>query len=194
MNKAIYHIIFSAALFFGSCFLLTSCRNDLKEVQSLGKGKENVEEGFEITSVLSLGGIVKAQLKAPYMLRRENDSAAVIFPKSLFVTFYRDSTTIAESFLTAKYGKYFVQDSKVFLRDSVVFYNIKGDTMKTSELWWDQSTQEIYTDKKIWFYQKIPYSVINGSGFRAKQDFSSYYFTEVHNSQMSVADTTLPGQ
>ena len=118
MNKAIYHIIFSAALFFGSCFLLTSCQNDLKEVQSLGKGKENVEEGFEITSVLSLGGIVKAQLKAPYMLRRENDSAAVIFPKSLFVTFYRDSTTIAESFLTAKYGKYFVQDSKVFYRST----------------------------------------------------------------------------
>lgn len=194
MIKKHYHIVLAAALFIGSCFFFSSCENDLKEVQSIGKGKENVEEGFEITSLLSLGGVIKAQLEAPYMLRRENDSAAVIFPRALFVTFYRDSTTIAESFLTAKYGKYFVQDAKVFLKDSVRFYNIKGDTMKTTELWWDQNTQEIYTDKPIWFYQKIPFTVINGSGFRAKQDFSSYYFTEVYNSQMSVADTTLPGQ
>lgn len=191
-NRRIHTIFFF--LFLSGVFILSSCENDIKEVQNLGSGRENVEEGTNIKSILSIGGAVKAQLSSPYMISRQADSASTIFPKSLFVTFYNDSLGFAESFLRANYGKYFVNDSKVFLKDSVVFYNIKGDTMHTSELWWDQNKEEIYTDKRIKFFQKIPYSIIYGTGFHSKQDFSSYYFDNVENSQVSVADTTLPGQ
>lgn len=194
MTKGFHHIFLSAALCIGSFFFLASCENDIKEVQNLGKGKENIEEGRDIESFLSIGGMVKARLKAPYMIRRDKDSAATIFPNSLFVTFYNELVPIPESFLKAKYGKYFVDESKVFLRDSVVFYNIKGDTMRTSELWWDQKTEELYTDKPIWFFQKVPFSLIKGRGFRTKQDFSSYHFDQVYDSQTSVADSTLPSQ
>lgn len=193
MTKRFRHIVAIFSMFF-FILVFSSCKNDITEVQSIGKGRENVEEGTNVKSILSLGGIVKAQLTAPYMIRRENDSASTIFPKSLFVTFYNDSTGIAESFLKAKYGKYFVKEGKVLLRDSVVFTNIKGDTMRTSELWWNQNSEEIFTDKKIWFYQKIPYSIINANGFKSSQDFSRYYFTDVQNSLLSVPDTTLPSQ
>lgn len=177
-----------------ACSLLQGCENDIEEVRALGMADEQTEEGKDIKSFLSIGGVVKAKLTAPYMIRRDKDSASTIFPRSLFVTFYDEFSIAPESFLFAKYGKYFVHQSLVLLKDSVVFYNIKGDTMKTSELWWDQNAQELYTDKAIRFSQKVPRSIIYAKGFRTKQDFSEYYFTEVTNSLVSVADTTLPSQ
>ena len=61
----------------------------------------------------------------------------------------------------------------MFLRDSVVVINIvKGDTLRTSELWWDQKTEKFYTDKPVRIYQ--PDKTIFGTGLEAAQDFKSY--------------------
>ena len=61
----------------------------------------------------------------------------------------------------------------MFLRDSVVVINLaKGDTLKTDELWWDQNTQEFYTDKPVEIHQ--PDKTVYGKGLRAAQDFSWY--------------------
>jgi LPS export ABC transporter protein LptC len=75
--------------------------------------------------------------------------------------------------LDAHYARYREYESKVFLKDSVVVINIfKGDTLRTNELWWDQNTEEFYTDKPVRIYQ--PDKTIFGTGLRAAQDFSKY--------------------
>lgn len=136
------------------------------------KKQIGVEEVINVTSYMSQDGIMKAKLRSPYMLRHVTDSPYVEFPRTLHVDFYDDSVDV-ESTLDALYARYREYESKVFLKDSVVVINtVKGDTLRTNELWWDQNKQEFYTDKAVRIYQ--PDKTIYGTGLRAAQDFSSY--------------------
>src|SRR5690349_5938571 len=171
MNRLRRYAMIPAALLI-SCLFVLSCENDMKEVNDLLEKQTGVEEGKDITSYMSQEGTVKAKLRAPVMLRYQSDSPYVEFPKSLHVDFFNDSTKI-ESTVDALYARYREFENKVFLKDSVVVINIeKGDTLKTNELWWDQNTEEFFTDKPVRIYQKD--KTIFGKGLKAKQDFSSY--------------------
>lgn len=159
------------AAFLISC-LFVSCENDIKAVNDLLKKQTGVEEAIDVTSYMSQQGLVKAKLRSPFMLRHQSDSPYVEFPRTVHVDFYDDSTVI-ESKVDALYARYREYENKVLLRDSVVVINIeKGDTLRTNELWWDQNSEEFYTDKPVRIYQKD--KTIFGKGLKAKQDFSEY--------------------
>jgi LPS export ABC transporter protein LptC len=163
---------FSIAALLVSCFFILSCENDIQAVNDLLKKQIAVEEGVDVTSYMSQEGVMKAKLRAPFMLRHQSDSPYVEFPRTLHVDFYNDSVKV-ESTLDALYARYREYESKVFLKDSVVVINIlKGDTLRTNELWWDQNTEQFYTDKPVRIYQRD--KTIFGTGLRAAQDFSSY--------------------
>ena len=174
MKGLLRYLIVPAALLI-SCLFVSSCENDIKEVNDLLKKQTGIEEALDVTSYMSQQGKVKAKLRSPFMLRYQADppdSPYVEFPRTLHVDFYDDSTKI-ESTVDALYARYREYENKVLLRDSVVVINIeKGDTLKTNELWWDQNTEEFYTDKAVRIYQKD--KTIFGKGLKAKQDFSSY--------------------
>lgn len=160
------------AAFSISCFFVLSCENDIKEVNDFLKKQTAIEEGEDVTIFTSQEGKIKARLRAPYMLRYQADSSYTEFPRSLHVDFFDDSTRI-ESTVDARYARYREYEEKVLLRDSVVVINImKGDTLRTSELWWDQKTEKFYTDKPVRIYQ--PDKTIFGTGLEAAQDFKSY--------------------
>jgi LPS export ABC transporter protein LptC len=173
----------------GCCFFLAACENDIHEVEALSKQPLNVEVMDTIVSFLSQGGKTKAQLTSVYMVRTQDTLPRVEFPKSLHVDFYSDSLT-PESFLDARYAKYFEGRNQVFLRDSVRVYNIKGDTLWTDELWWDQGQQKFYTDKefKVWQHDKY----ILGTGLEAGQDLKWYKMRNINNSVIRVPASQFP--
>lgn len=179
---------FIAALLWG-CFFLISCENDIHEVQSLSKQPLNVEVMDTVISYLSQGGKMKAKLSSIYMVRTQDTLPRVEFPKSLHVDFYSDSAT-QESFLDARYAKYYEGRNQVFLRDSVRVFNIKGDTLWTNELWWDQGQQKFYTDKafKVWQHDKY----IVGTGLEAGQDLKWYKMKDVNNSFILAPANQFP--
>jgi len=156
-------------------FLIGACENNPQEVDSFFKKEIGVEEGKTIESYLSQGGIVKAKLVSPYMLRYQADSPYIEFPRKLHVDFYDDSLK-TQSTLDALYGKYTEYNRKVLLRgkdNKVIVINLKNkDTLMTSELWWDQDKQQFYTDDSVHVHQ--PDRVVNGKGLQATQDFSSW--------------------
>jgi len=153
---------------------MIACENDTQVVDSLFTKKTAVEEAFQVESYMSQEGKVKARLTSPYMKRYMADTPYVEFPRKLHVDFYNDSLQI-ESILDANYARHMEIERKVLLRDSVVVINIiKGDTLRTSELWWDQNKEEFYTDKVAYINQKSGYSVAK-YGLRAKQDFSEWW-------------------
>lgn len=191
MNNIFYYKnILKAALFTG-CFFVTACENDIKEVQALGKKKINVEEAIDMVSYLSQGGVVKAKLTAPLMLRAQADTPYAEFPKSLHVDFY-DSLTNVESQLFAKYGRYLETKGLVLLKDSVLVFNVKGDTMWTNELWWDQNKGSFYTDKRVDIHKKNGDKIPAYGGMTATSDFKDIQFKNVLQGSMTVADTSLP--
>ena len=132
---------------------------------------------------------MKAKLIAPLMLRYESDTIYVEFPKSLHVDFYDDSTKI-ESWLDSKHGKYFENLNKVYLWDSVVVINVKGDTLKSSDLWWDMNTKLFYTEKYAEYRTKDK-QIYPGKGLEATQDFHRITFKQPTGT-VRVSDKDFP--
>lgn len=159
----------------GCCFL-SGCENDESRVIDWTKKVVMTEEAIDVNSYLSQNGKMKARLQAPLMIRAQADTIYVEFPKTLHVDFYDDSNKV-ESWLDSRYGKYYETLSKVYLRDSVVVITMKGDTLRSPDLWWDQTTKMFYTDKYA-VYHGIGKNIYGGKGLTATQDLSSVIFNQ----------------
>lgn len=176
MNKAFSHRLFLKSAAIVSCFFISACENDQRTIDEITRPKAMIEEAKQIETYLSQGSSLKAKLWAPYMLRYSSDTIYVEFPKSLHVNFF-DSLGRLDSHLDALYGKYYETLNKVYLRDSVVVYNMQGDSLKSPDLWWDQNTQLFYTDKNVWI--KKQGTVLLGKGMDARQDLSDIHIKQV---------------
>jgi len=168
------------AAFLIGCFFMLACENDVNVVKELGKKKPGIEEGKNITSYLSMGGKMKAKLTAPLLLRYQGDSALKSeFPKTLFVEFFNDSMKL-ESTLRANYGRYIENENKIYLRDSVVIIRINGDTLETSELFWDQTLGRFHTDKPVTTSQRNPRQKLYAKkGFSSNQTLTDITYYEL---------------
>lgn len=186
LNRSIFKM---AALFIG-CFFVYSCENDIREVQNLNKKTLRIDEIKEVESYLSEDGKVKAKLTAPLMLRYQTDTPKIEFPKTLHVDFYNDSTKV-DSRLFAKYGRYLDNENKIFLRDSVIVFNITGDTLICKELYWDQQKAIFYTEKNVIIHK--PDEKIYGTGLMADQDFKNITIKKVHDSYLDIPDSSFLG-
>ena len=183
------HILKLAAIFFSGCFFLCACENDYSEVRQLSEKKIGQEVAKNVSSFLSQDAKVKAKLTAPEMLRTETDTPLIEFPKTLHVDFYDDSLKI-ESRLFAKYGRYLQNEGKVFLRDSVIVFNVTGDTLRTEELWWDRDNEIFYTDKKVTIRE--PDQQFDGlTGMTADQNFRKWTLHSATGTA-NIPDSTLP--
>jgi hypothetical protein len=165
---------------------LPGCGNTDKEIAQLTDRKKlTVEEALNVESQLSQNGSVKAKLFAPRMIRYTADSVRVEFPNNLHTEFYLekeklvaagypDTVHVVESHIYSKYGKYTEFDNRVYLRDSVVAFNVlKADTLWSDELWWDQNKQEIYTDGP-YYLKTHDGQDLRGVGLRAAQNLQWY--------------------
>ncbi len=176
------------AAFMMSCFFITACENDPKVIAEWTNNKVMVEEADSIVTYMSQGSMMKAKLSSPYMIRYQSDTIYVEFPKSLNVNFF-DSAGKVESHVDANYGKYYESLGKVFLRDSVVVYNMQGDTLHTPDLWWDQNTQKFFTDKNVRIRKGG--NLIYGKGMVAMQDLTSINIRQVSGT-VAVPDSLKP--
>ena len=169
------NLLFQALLLF-SCFFIYGCENDEKMIDDWSKKKLMIEEGKNIESYLSQESKVKAKLTAPLMLRYESDTIVIEFPRTLHIDFYDDSTKI-ESWVDSKHGKYFESLDKAYLWDSVVVINVNGDTLKSSDLWWDQNTKLFYTNKYAEYRTKDK-QIFPSKGLEVTQDFKRITFKQ----------------
>jgi LPS export ABC transporter protein LptC len=185
-----YKINLVAALLM-SCFFIFSCENSEVEIKNLTSHRIGVEEGKGIIINYSVGGKTKSKLTAPLMLRYQDTVPYIEFPKSIHADFYNDSL-IVESKLDALYARYMETESKVYLKDSVRLFNTKGDTLYTSEMYWDRNRigREFYTDKPVRIRTKT--HIINGVGFESSQDFNNQLVSNVTNSIVRIPASQFP--
>jgi LPS export ABC transporter protein LptC len=155
----------------GCTILLAACENNPQEVNALTRKVIEVEEGKNIKALFTQSGNRKAYLTAPFMSRVKADTVYVEFPRSIHIDFYDDQSQL-QNVVTAKYARYFELMGKVFLRDSVVVTSVAGDTLHCKSLWWIQNEEAFYTEDSVVINTKT--QQLNGSGLRAKSDFSKY--------------------
>ena len=181
-----------AALLIGCFFVLTGCENDINTVKNLGKKVIGIDEAKNVESFMSQGGKTKAKLIAPSMLLTQDEyGKKVEYPKTLKVDFFDDSLHISSK-LFACYGSYSERDSKVLLKDSVIVFTVKGDTLISKELFWDQNTQRFTTDKAVYISQSQPTrQTLIGIGFSSDQNLTDVHIGHVQpGSFFIVPDST----
>ena len=122
-------------------------------------------------------GLRRAALRTPLMVGvKKIKNPYVEMPKGINVDFYATNGNV-ESYLTAEYAISYTEKKKVYVRRKVEVLNIKGDTMNTEELVWDQKTGKITTDKYVVIKTKS--QIITGVGMESDQTFSDWEIKNV---------------
>jgi LPS export ABC transporter protein LptC len=128
----------------------------------------------DVVNYFSDSAIVKIKLTTPVQLEMKNGDKK--FPKGLKVEFFERDGSIS-SVMTANKGV-FTNTTKIFKATGNVVVNqiLKGETLNTEELNWDQNGKKIFTDKFVTITTED--ELLQGTGLTAAEDFSTYRITE----------------
>ena len=181
MLKSVNQNIKNIATFF-MVAMFFSCGNDLKEVQDFLADK-NLPIGVakNVNLIHTDSGRVTAKVITPllhdYSNRTEHPYKE--FPEGLkIITFdkYGDSIT-----LIADYSKTYIKTGISEAINNVVITNHKNKTkLFTEQLFWDQTTHYIYTEKAFRLITKT--DTINGKGFESNEDLSKVTMKDISGS------------
>jgi len=152
-------------------FLLSSCQNDLAEIQRFIKQEETTYETIkDFKTLYSDSAIVKVKIQGPTMLRYlDKNKPRQEFPDGMKVEFFTPSKRVT-SRLTAKYGMRLEKDNQIIMRDSVVWESLNKEILETTELIWDEKEERVFTNKFVVI--RRPGEIITGYGFESNQDFT----------------------
>lgn len=153
--------------------LLVSCANDIEKVKILSVTEvlpSLTAEGYEM--LYSDSTVIRFKLQTPELLRHDNEKEPYTeFPSGVNIIKYDANMNVISS-ISALYAKNFDSDDRWEVKNDVVAVNLKGDTLKTEYLVWDQKKGKIYSNQFVKIIQKD--QVYTGIGFESDQDFSSY--------------------
>lgn len=166
-----------------------SCGNDIKEVQDFLADK-NLPVGIakNVNLVHTDSGLVKTRLVTPllydYANRKEHPYKE--FPKGIQITtFDKNGDSIT---LTANYSRTYSKTAITEVKGNVVVVNhLEKAKLYTEQLYWDQNTHYIYTEKPFRLITKT--DTINGVGFESKEDLSKVTMKDISGS-IYVNETT----
>ncbi len=131
-----------------------------------------LETGKNIYITYTDSGYAKAKVFAPVLERYATESRfETVMQKGITAYFYSKDGSV-ESFIKSKYAIRYDREKKMIARNDVILVNIKGDTLSTEELIWDEIKQTIRSDKFIRITTKD--EVIMGDGFESNTEFTQY--------------------
>lgn len=168
------------AFIFGCILLLMSCGgNDIEKVNILTQSKSSlpIETGKNVFINYTDSGITRAKVYAPLMKRYANDERnETEMPSGIKVFFFNRNRRI-ESSLKARYAIRREREHTMIARNDVILVNVKGDTLRTEELIWDERKQTIFSNK----YVRIttPTEIITGVGFESNAEFTRYKINQI---------------
>jgi len=132
----------------------------------------SVETARDVTIRYTDSAILKATISAPLMERYPKVAEPYLeMTEGLSAVFYDDEGKVSSN-LSANYGKNYERKELIELRNKVHVRNKLGEELESEELFWDQKTKRIFTDKfvKITRNQELIY----GEGFESNERFTKY--------------------
>lgn len=161
----------------GTAILFFACKkNDIDKIKAFSS-PENlpVLEATNFETLNTDSGTVRFSLKAPKLLRFENDGQIFHeFPEGLLLIEYDENHKITSS-IKADYAKEFIKEEKWEAKNNVVVTNEKGDSLETEHLIWDEKHETIFTEE----YVKIISAdkIITGTGLTSDQSMQNWKIT-----------------
>jgi len=170
LNSIFYKIKISATIFLVALFF--SCENDIKEIQDF-LAEKNLPIGIakDVYLTHTDSGYVKTKLITPLLhdFGNRTEHPYQEFPKGIKIITYDklgDSVT-----LTANYTKTYSKTQISEIKGNVIITNHKEKSkLFTEQLFWDQNTHYIYTEKPFKLITKL--DTLKGIGFESNEDLS----------------------
>jgi LPS export ABC transporter protein LptC len=164
-ESARWRVGFEGVGIFLLVFLMSSCNkkiDKIKKIEILTLPSLTVRND---TTVFDDSGKVQLILSFPLMEAFDNvDIPYSEFPEGINVIFY-DGQKDQVGSVTSKYAKYINKKSLWELKDSVVVINQTNDKLETEQLFWDQSKDNIYTDRFVKMTNED--QTVMGTGFES---------------------------
>ena len=153
--------------------MLFSCNNDMRNLQQLSIQKKFPQgEAYDFklvyTDSTKVVAVVTSKLNKDFTNQRMPYSE---FPKGVKVEFYDQARH--KNIVEANYGIIYPSSDMVELRDNVVLTTYDGKKLKTSQLFWDQKEDWIFTDREFSFTDETKGTVTNGIGMDFDKKFST---------------------
>lgn len=150
-----------------------SCENDLENIKLVTATDDSPDQIVNnVHTLYSDTGVVRFEIIASRMEIFTLPEKKTIFKDGFQVNFFKSKDSI-ESTLTADYAEMRETDNSIFARNKVIFTNFeKNQTLKTEELFWDQQSKRIHTDKAYEIFGEKNY--VSGYGMDANETFSDY--------------------
>lgn len=179
-------IYFKSIIVLGWAIMLLSCKNDLKEVNKLGDTQQLPEmSGENLVMVYSDSARIKYKVITPqyYKINREENKYDE-FPKGIHVISYdKDGKIVGE--ITARYAKKLEKENLWEARDQVVVINAEGAKLETDLLFWDMTSERIYSDR----YSKLTANgdiIESSEGFESDQNLKNPVFKNIIDGKVEV--------
>ncbi len=155
---------------------MSSCTNDIETINALTNEVVLPDvSGFDLEITYTDSGRLKGKIITPEANDYSSNSEPYTeFPKGIKVIFY-NSAGYPESYIQANYAILHKNEQLWEARGQVVAENqAKGDKLETEQIFWDQKTKRIYTQKYSTITNKD--GVFYGeNGFEALEDLSRWW-------------------
>lgn len=164
--------IFILGVFFSSCE-----NNDFFEEEIITQADTYYEIADSVEILYSDSAVVRIRIKAPVLYNyMDAKNPRREFPNGILVEFFDENKNI-QSRLTAKKAVQYDKTNKFIVEDSVIVRSIKNETIETEGLVWDESTQRVFSDRKIIITTGT--EKIYGYGFESDYNFQNWELKKV---------------
>lgn len=158
--------------------MLFSCENDLGTIKEVTTTPDTPDEIVnDMHTLYSDSGVVVYEMIATRMEKFGEPKNIRIFKYGFQVNFFKEKDSIVSK-LTAEYAEIREKDNVIIARNNVIFTNYeKNQTLKTEELFWDQTAKRVRTEK---YFEVIgEKTTVSGYGLDTDETFTNYNMHKV---------------
>lgn len=167
-------VIAAAIITAAITIFTTSCQGDETNYAPAVTNRDTVAvlTTYGVSTVISDSGIIRYKIIAEeWSVYDKTDPPHWSFEKGLFLEKFNQDYQV-DAFITCDTAYYYDTKRLWELRSRVVVKNLKGETFKTSLLFWDQNTHQIYSDR----YMEIngEQDRLTGYNFKSNEQMTNY--------------------
>lgn len=174
-------------------YALTSCENDLKDVEKIAniKPEENVNISRHVAVMYSDSAIVKAELTAPELREYPDSTGMYEFKKGVVIRFF-DATGKESQRIKADYAMQRNNEGLTVFRKNVVVNMTDGSIIKTEELFYDEKKKKYYNSVPITFEFKDERGSLQATSFISDTEFKHIDGQNMNGFYIPTSENQLP--
>lgn len=190
------HTVARLAIAVAVASACVSCSGRLAQADTIDLDNTPVQTVEEMFAVQTRRGKVSMRMEAPMMKKYDRDTVTYEeFPEGINVFGYTEDSGLLETVIAADNARHITprygSRNEVWQAfGNVVIHNvIKQETMETDTIYWDRTSEEIYTDCYVKMYSKDGF--MQGYGMRSDDHARNAVLNNPFNSYgVSIKDST----